>query len=113
MWTRDSRLSFVAELDRLDSQRALWATPSSPDDHPTDRDEQQARVRQALVDVLTPRQRLVVERFFFDGLSQGQIAAELGVSQQVVSRTLHGTRRNGGIVGGALPKLRRALSPSS
>ncbi len=106
----DWRLTFSGELERLDSRRALWADAPSPDARTPRRE---ARVRQAVQEELTQRQRLVVEKTFYEGLSQGQIAKELGISQQVVSRTLHGSRRGGRMVGGALPKLRRALAELS
>jgi DNA-directed RNA polymerase specialized sigma24 family protein len=57
---------------------------------------------------LTPRQRQIVERYFYDGCTQQEIAAELGISQQVVSRQLFGVVRNGRRVGGAVSRLRRA-----
>ncbi len=65
-------------------------------------------VRDALSQ-LTPKQRVAVELFFFEGLSQGAIARRLGVSQQVISRRLYGARRGGRAIGGALAKLRAAL----
>lgn len=57
---------------------------------------------------LTPKQRVIVERYFYDGRTQQEIAAELGVSQQVVSRQLFGVVRNGRRVGGAVSRLRKA-----
>ncbi|HEU4404990.1 MAG TPA: sigma factor-like helix-turn-helix DNA-binding protein [Polyangiaceae bacterium] len=66
-------------------------------------------LREALARALTDKQREVVEMHFFEGLSQGEIARRLGVSQQVVQKRLHGDRRAGKTVGGALPRLREAL----
>ena len=57
---------------------------------------------------LTPKQRTIVERYFYDGRTQQEIAAELGVSQQVVSRQLFGVIRDGKRVGGAISRLRKA-----
>ena len=48
--------------------------------------------------------------FFFEGLSQSEIARRLGVSQQVVQKRLYGAKRGGVIVGGAVAKLREALA---
>lgn len=70
-----------------------------------------ADVRAALDRALTAKQREAVELFFFEGLSQSAIARRLGVSQQVIQRRLHGARRRGAIIGGALPRLRAALAP--
>ena len=41
-----------------------------------------------LLDCLTERQREVVTAYFFDGLTQQQIADKLGVSQQAVDNTM-------------------------
>lgn len=59
---------------------------------------------------LTEKQREAIELFFFEGLSQSEIARRLGVSQQVVQKRIYGVERNGARVGGALAKLRRALA---
>ncbi|HEU4537985.1 MAG TPA: sigma-70 family RNA polymerase sigma factor [Polyangiaceae bacterium] len=67
-------------------------------------------LRAAVAGALTSKQREVVELHFFEGLSQGEIARRLGVSQQVVQKRLHGDRRAGKLVGGALPRLREALA---
>ncbi len=89
---------FLPDLDRLtDPPRA---------DDPWYRD----RVRAAVDGVLTPKQREVVEFYYFRGWSEPQIAKHLGIRQQVVHKRLHGDLRNGRRVGGALAKLRRALS---
>lgn len=70
------------------------------------RDEMLELLRQLVATALTPRQREIVELSFVDGLSQSQIAARLGISQQVVSKSLFGVVRNGRRVGGALRRLR-------
>ena len=57
---------------------------------------------------LTDKQRAIVERYFYDGRTQQEIAAELGVSQQVVSRQLFGVIRDGKRIGGAISRLRKA-----
>ncbi|RYE92614.1 MAG: hypothetical protein EOO75_06265 [Myxococcales bacterium] len=58
---------------------------------------------------LTAKQREAVELHVHEGLTQGQIARRLGITQQVVQKRLHGVRRRGKVIGGALPRLRRAL----
>lgn len=67
-------------------------------------------VRRALASALTEKQREAVELFFFEGLSQSEIARRVGVSQQVIQKRLFGTLRRGSRIGGALPKLREALA---
>jgi DNA-directed RNA polymerase specialized sigma24 family protein len=74
-----------------------------------------ARLRRRVLDELaqvvrtrlTARQREIVELYFFAGRTQQEIAAELGVSQQAVSRQLFGVVRDGRRVGGAITRLRR------
>lgn len=91
------------------------AIPEEVLDAPVDMDPERARVRaellQGLSEVvqtsLTAKQRIMVERYFYDGRTQQEIAAELGVSQQVVSRQLFGVVRNGRRVGGAIQRLRK------
>ena len=63
---------------------------------------------EAIVDeVLTPRQREVVDLYFFKGYNQRQIGEKLNISQQSVSEHLYGQIRNGRSIGGALRKLRK------
>jgi len=68
-------------------------------------------VRLAVQTALTEKQREAVELFFFEGLSQSEIARRLGISQQVVQKRLFGAPRGGTVVGGALARLRAALGP--
>ncbi len=76
-----------------------------------DPDQLELAVRHAVATVLTDKQREAVELFFFEGLSQSEIARRAGVSQQVIQKRLHGAPRRGVVVGGALSKLREALAP--
>jgi len=96
----------TADLDRLDAARGLWSDTAAEG-----RGRLRDAVRAAVTEALTERQRAVVEACFFEGLSQGEAARRLGITQQVVSKTLHGAPRDGRLVGGALRKLREALSP--
>ena len=68
-------------------------------------------VRSAVASELTEKQREAVEMFFFEGLSQSEIARRSGVSQQVIQKRIFGVVRGGVVVGGALAKLRVALAP--
>ncbi len=93
--------------DVLDS----WNFDTGPDEP---LDEARARLRAELILVLrelistrlTDRQRRIVELYFYAGRTQAEIAGELGISQQVVSRQLFGVVRNGKKVGGAIKRLR-------
>ncbi len=67
------------------------------------------RILQALEEVLTSRQREVVRMYFLDSLTVYEIAERLGVSPPCVSQHLFGRSRGGKRVGGAIPKLRRAM----
>lgn len=81
-------------------------------EHDTSHDDERRdrRVRHAVSTALTDKQREAVELFFFEGLSQPEIARRLGVSQQVIDKRLHGATRDGRRIGGALAKLRVALA---
>ena len=56
---------------------------------------------------LTPRQAEIVQLYFYENKTQDEIAAQLGINQQVVSKHLFGVLREGHKVGGALKKLRK------
>ena len=62
-------------------------------------------LRDLVATALTDRQRRIVEMYFFEGRTQDEIAAELGIAQQVVSRQLFGATRDGKKVGGAIRRL--------
>jgi DNA-directed RNA polymerase specialized sigma24 family protein len=65
------------------------------------------QLRTIIATRLTERQRDIVERYFFLGQTEAEIAAELGIAQQVVSKHLFGALRAGRRVGGAIAKLRK------
>lgn len=58
---------------------------------------------------LTDRQRQIINLYFFQNKTQEDIAEILDLTQSTVSRHLFGTVRNGKRVGGAIPKLRKAV----
>jgi RNA polymerase sigma factor (sigma-70 family) len=95
----------VADLDRVDASRGLWASSS---ESPAASRLSDA-LRSAIAHELTDKQREVVEAYFFEGASQAAIAARLGVTQQVVQKRLFGAARGDKLVGGAIARLRRAL----
>jgi RNA polymerase sigma factor (sigma-70 family) len=73
----------------------------------TVRTEMLELLRELVATALTPRQRQIVELHYTDGLSQGQIAERLGITQQVVSKQLFGVLRDGKRIGGAIRRLRQ------
>lgn len=85
-----------------------------PDEHrPLDPAAAAAR-REALAGIaelvrssLTDKQRRIVELYFYEGRTQQEIADDLGISQQVVSRQLFGVIREGKRIGGAVARLRK------
>ncbi len=64
-------------------------------------------IRELIKTRLTPGQRRIVELYFHKNKRQQEIAEQLGISQQVVSKHLFGVLRDGRKVGGALRKLRK------
>lgn len=97
------------DFDAFDAGEQLWSF--AKDESTGESDERAVLVRNAVRSALSPKQREVVEAYFFDGLSQDQIAERLDISQQVVQRRLHGVMRRGRRIGGALARLRTALAP--
>lgn len=103
----------ASHLDNIPADRALWFE--------TEQDRQRRHALQAffqqvlpsvteLIDSeLTKRQREVLDLYYFQGKTQEDIAAMLTLSQSTVSRHLFGTVRNGRKVGGAIPKLQKAI----
>ena len=93
----------------------MWDIGGDPDEP---EDPKRARLRAELVAALTelvatrltPHQRRIVELYFYEGRTQQEIAADLRISQQTVSRQLFGVVRDGKKVGGALKRLRDACA---
>ena len=100
------RLIFSPHLDKLPSELGLWRQHAPRD---AAQDRLFLALHRAIEQVLTQKQRDVIELFFFEGLSQGEIARRLGVSQQVIHKRIYGVRRRGRQIGGALSCLRKAL----
>lgn len=86
---------------------AVEVEPSRDPDKQRTIDEAVAQLRTIIETGLTARQREVVQAYFFDGRTEAEIAEQLGIAQQVVSRHLFGALRAGRRVGGAMAKLRR------
>jgi RNA polymerase sigma factor (sigma-70 family) len=71
------------------------------------KEEAVEQLRTIIATRLTDRQRDIVERYFFLGQTEAEIATDLGIAQQVVSKHLFGALRAGRRVGGAIAKLRK------
>lgn len=102
-----ARAVLRADFTHLSEDAALW-----PKGDPGGDERRELLVREAVARHLTERQRAIVEGHFFEGLSQGEVARRLGVSQQVVQKAIYGVTRRGRPLGGALRRLRDVLEPA-
>ena len=89
------RLLVTPEDERLDLERSRL------------KQEALEQIRELIKTRLTPKQRRVVEMYYFENKTQQEIAETLGINQQVVSKHLFGVLREGQQVGGAVRKLRK------
>lgn len=71
------------------------------------REELFALLRELVATGLTERQRQIVDLTYGEQLTQAEVAARLGISQQVVSKQLFGVIREGRRIGGAIRRLRQ------
>lgn len=110
---RRRRVVLRASLDAVPAGQVPWADGAPESGLDARREALHRALREAVASALTERQRCLVEGYFFEGLSQGDLARKLGVAQQVVQRALFGTVRRGKRVGGALARLRAALGAHS
>ena len=103
----------ISILDRVPASSALWFEDEIDQAHRHAIKEFFEDVAPAVKELihsrLTRRQREVVELYFYYGKTQEDIAVILNLSQSTVSRHLFGTARGGKKVGGAIPKLRKAI----
>ncbi len=67
-------------------------------------------VNELIATNLTPRQREIVYLYFDRGMTVYEIAGQLGISVPSVSQHLFGRSRDGKVIGGAIPKLRKKLT---
>jgi len=95
------------DLDAL--PEVVLDAPAEPRDPAAERARREvlAGIAEIVRSGLTDKQRRIVELYFYDGRTQVEIAAELGISQQVVSRQLFGVIRGGRRVGGAIARMRK------
>ena len=57
---------------------------------------------------LTSKQRQAIILYFFAQKTQEEIGRIMGIPHQVVSQHIHGIRRNGKKIGGAIARIRKA-----
>lgn len=101
-------------LESMPNEAALWH------ETPEDRRNRQAfkdfcqtvmpAIKELLNTLLTKKQREAFVLYYLYGKTQDEIAVILSVNQSTVSRHLFGTFRRGKKVGGALPKIKRAIA---
>jgi len=103
-------------LCQFSEERRLWhETPSEVELRHRDREqalELMPLIRRLIAEVLTERQREIVQLYFFEQKTQQEVAELLGISVSSVSQHLFGKRRANKVVGGAIPRLRRELTQS-
>lgn len=88
--------------------QSLFHEDEDQDDlHDGVREELFALLRELVATGLTERQRQIVHLIYGEQLTQAEVAAQLGITQQVVSKQLFGVVRNGKRIGGALRRLRQ------
>ncbi len=100
-------------LENIPAEKALW--------YETDQDRERRyaleeffksvmpAVQELIVAKLTARQQEILRLYYFCNMTQEDIADALRLTQSTVSRHLFGTARNGKRVGGAIPKLQKAV----
>lgn len=97
-------------FDQLTTEDYLWYR--APADESTEarrvkRQKVLKQIRQIIATELTRRQTQCVQLYFYEGKTQEEIGAILGISHRVVSQHLFGVTRNGKQVGGAINKIRK------
>jgi predicted DNA-binding protein YlxM (UPF0122 family) len=92
----------------LPESRGLWyESPAEVEDRLGVEPLPMELLRELVAETLTPRQREVVERYFFEEMTEAEIADDIGVRRQVVAQHLYGVMRAGRRVGGAMARLRK------
>ncbi len=100
-------------LARLSTEAALYYESEQEAELRRQRDQWIAElmpvIRQFMAQILTARQCEIVELYFFQGKTECEIGDLLGISAVTVSQHLFGKTRDGKLIGGAIPKLRKKL----
>ncbi len=102
-----------AFLESVSQERAMWYETEEGRDRRHALQDFFQSVLPVVVDLmdqqLTARQREILHLYYFCDKTQEDIAEMLTLTQSTVSRHLFGTVRNGKKVGGAIPKLQKAV----
>lgn len=94
----------------LEDLPEVWSVPAEVERSPSAaraRAEVLSELARLVHSSLTENQRRIVQLHFYEGKTQVEIAEQLGISQQAVSRQLFGVIRNGRRIGGAVNRLRK------
>ena len=99
-------------LAEFDVSHAIWHETKEERESRWMREDRQEQFMPKLMDIieneLTPKQRQAVILYFFARKTQEEIGQIMGIPHQVVSQHIHGIRRNGKKIGGAIARIRKA-----
>ena len=99
-------------LAEFDVSHAIWHETEEERESRWMREDRQEQFMPKLMDIieneLTPKQRQAIILYFFARKTQEEIGQIMGIPHQVVSQHIHGIRRNGKKIGGAIARIRKA-----
>ena len=100
------------KLAEFDDRRAIWYETEEERESRWLREDSQEqfmlKLMEIIEDELTPKQRQAIILYFFAQKTQEEIGRIMGIPHQVVSQHIHGIRRNGKKIGGAISRIRKA-----
>jgi RNA polymerase sigma factor (sigma-70 family) len=100
------------ELAEFDTRRAIWYETDEERESRWMREDSLEQfmfeLMEIIEDELTPKQRQAIILYFFAQKTQEEIGRIMGIPHQVVSQHIHGIRRNGKRIGGAIARIRKA-----
>jgi len=101
--------SALAEPDFLEKMLQGREQESSAEQREARSAELLESIKTIISTKLTKKQQEVLDLYFFQGRTQQEVSAILGIPQQVVSKHIFGVVRDGNKVGGAITKIRKHL----
>ena len=100
------------KLTEFDTRCALWYETDEEREFRWRREDRQEQLMPELMEIieneLTSKQRQAVMLYFFGQKTQEEIGQIMEIPHQVVSQHIHGIRRNGKKIGGAIARIRKA-----